>query len=260
MGKTGLIDKLKKLFGFIKVKELDFSFKNHSKRLPVSIKAKSKEKNFSINSISTSKESFSQFNTNIISESKENIIASVKEGSFDTKKIKISSENIFHESTKILSNENFKIKSPTAKKIEIENLKKIANLNKLKNFKILKSSETKTRETKLLTKKSLIFNGTPLVLKLRIKRRRNFFHYTKEEQLKIWKKIVAHTGKRPRELELIGLFSNFPTKIASNIKLNFKTGDIYFSIDKKNSKIIEEREMIIVIRDKENENAEIIKF
>ncbi len=257
MGKEGLIEKLKKLFGFIKVKEANLDLITSNYTIPTVLKAKSNTYTFVIDTADTLDANFSDFELNIKDESKEEITAKVKEESLSPEEIKVKSEQDLSLNKRVKEIKNLNITTNVFQQ-KIDKLQDLGNKIETRSIKVWRRDTIKIHKLKLINRILTVFQGKRLILKFRIKRRRNFFHYSKEEQLNIWKKIISQTKKRPKELELLGLFSNFPVSHASNIKINFKTGDIYFSILEKNSKIL--KETIIVVRNKEDDKIEIINY
>ncbi len=257
MGKEGLIEKLKKLFGFIKVKEADLNLTTGNHTLSTVLKVKSDTYPFAIEAVGASELNFSDFKLKINDESKEEIKVVVKEESLSPKNIRVKSEQTLCLNNRVNEIRNLNIITKVFQQ-KIDKLKDLCNKIEIRSIKVWRRATILIHNLKLINRNLTVFQGNKLILKLRIKRRRNFFHYSKEEQLKIWKKIISHTKKRPKELELLGLFSNFPVSHASNIKINFKTGDIYFSILEKNSKIL--KETIIIVRNKEDDKIEIINY
>ncbi len=260
MGKVGIIEQLKKLLGYAKTEELSVDILSEIRQFPISLHSKTYKKGFEVKKLQTKGEKILNFKIFIKNEQKENLKSSIHEGSISSQEAKVINEKIFEKQIKISFIESVKKSIPQIKYLKIEKLKDTVNREKVKRVNLWKEKRAETRFVKLLNRAQKTSDGTFLSKKLRIKRRRNFFHYSKKEQLKIWKKIIEYTRKRPKELELLGLFSNFPLTRASEIKINFKTGDIYFSIDEKNSKIKEVKGTVVVIRNKEDERVEIINF
>ncbi len=260
MGKTGIIEQLKKLFGYVKIEQLSVSIQSQIMQFPTSLHSKVYKRIFEIERPQAKGENILDFQVSVKKEQKESLKPPIHEGAISSDKAKVINEKIFETQIKLHFIETMKDAIPQIKYLKIEKLKDTVNREKVKRVNLWKEKTAGIKSAKLLHRAQKTFDGTLLSKKLRIKRRRNFFHYSKEEQLKIWKRIVEHTKKRPKELELLGLFSNFPISRASEIKINFKTGDIYFSIDEKNSKIKEVKGTIVVIRNKEDERVEIINF
>ncbi len=250
MEREKIIDKIKQLFGFIKIHDQNFSFtikiygKNH--RITPIIKSLNDNK----------------INLNI-KEENSNINIKIKENSFNSSSIKIKDSSISEKTININSiifkfnDENFikgfkfGLKNGYIKNIAI--MKKsefMKNRIKIRNIQLLRRTILSINRINLLKYNINSINGTLLIKRLPVKRKRQFIVWTKELQLSIWKQIIEYTKNRPTELEIIGIFSKIPIRIAQNIKINYIKKELLFSIKQKNDKLYKQTNDVVIVKGK----------
>ena len=94
--------------------------------------------------------------------------------------------------------------------------------------------------------KPVVSDATALVRRLPVRMRAQRVNWSQEEQLRIWRQVVAASGKRPRDLEFIGFYPSFPLEQAEDLRVLFPRRELLFSFRSVQGKIKEGRDIVIV--------------
>ncbi len=259
MAGESLIDKLKKVFGYIKVYEkniylntLSISVKNKIHFSPLSY-------DFKINELENINISRSELSSEEIKIEKEE---------FENKNIKVSSEVYHTENTSIMIKElsedfkknskniEFQLKDISEKRIEISKLKSFGKALEVKRVNV-SYEKTKVNGYKL-TFYIKPKENTHLSKKIPIKRKTfPLYELSKEKQLSMWKAIIEKSKKSAKEIKIIGYFPEIPVSILKNVKVNPLKKEIEFEIKAQKNINIKKSGTVFFIY-KENDKIDMV--
>jgi hypothetical protein len=258
MEREKIIDKIKQLFGFIKIYDKHFFFTikiyNENYRMSPTIKALTNNK-IDINI----KNEHSNFNIKIQDNSINSSSIKIKDTTISGETIRIDSMVFKLKDKDFIKGYEFGLERGYIQSITI--MKKaefMKNKTKILNIKLLLKNNLLIRKINRIKYNLNPVDGTFLMKRLPIKRGKQFIVWTKELQLNIWKQIIEYTRKRPTELEIIGIFSKIPIKIAHNIKINHIKRELLFSIRTKNDKLYKHGNDVVIVKGKTDEKIYII--
>ncbi len=257
MERETIIDKIKQLFGFIKIQEQNFYFVNKIKStrydIPMDIKSFERDK-IPIEI----KEKTSDFLIKIKKNSINTNSIIIKDSSLSNKKTDIKNINLNFLQEKPAYEFKFGFEYPIVKDIVIMEKSKLIRKISVNNIPIIMRKNIGVFKVVQLNHNIALIAATNLIRRFPVKRKARFVVWTRELQLKIWKQIIEYTKKRPMELEFIAIFSNIPIKITNDIKINYKKKELLFSIKEKNDKLYNDTKDIVIVKGKADNKTWVV--
>ncbi len=240
MAGESLIEKLKRVFGYVKVYEKDI----HFNILSISMKNKMNfhplSYNLNINeleNINISTDELSSEELKIIKEEFENQNIKVLSEVYHTENTPVEIKEILEDFNVVFKDIEFQIKDIDWRRIEISKLKSFGKALEVKRVNVsYEKAKVKEHMLSFYTKTK---ENTHFSKKLPIKRKTfPLYELSKDKQLSMWKAVIEKSKKSAKEIKIIGYFPEVPISILKNVKVNPVKKEIEFEIkDIKNPNI-----------------------